>query len=58
MLEGYDCNFGSRFCKGARVSEISLNRYLISRGGSILTNLLLGTRLSDMTSGYQRAIPK
>ncbi len=53
MLEGYDCIFGSRFCKGARVSEISLNRYLISRGGSILTNLLLGTRLSDMTSGYQ-----
>ena len=53
MLEGYDCIFGSRFCKGGRVSEISLKRYFISRGGSILTNLLLGTRLSDMTSGYQ-----
>ncbi len=53
MLEGYDCIFGSRFCKGGRVSEISLKRYLISRGGSIVTNLLLGTQLSDMTSGYQ-----
>ena len=53
MLEGYDCIFGSRFCKGGRISELPLRRYLLSRGGSILTNLLLGTRLSDMTSGYQ-----
>jgi len=53
MLEGYDCIFGSRFCQGGRISEVSPKRYLISRGGSILTNLLLGTQLSDMTCGYQ-----
>lgn len=53
MAEGYDCVFGSRFCKGGGFSERPLSRYIISRGGSILTNLLLGTKLKDMTSGFE-----
>lgn len=53
MLDGYDCVFGSRFCKGATGSDGSLKRWFISRGGTILTNLLLGTRLKDMTSGFE-----
>ena len=53
MQEGYDCVFGSRFCKGGKISASSTKRYLISRGGSILTNLLLGTKLKDMTSGFE-----
>jgi dolichol-phosphate mannosyltransferase len=53
MLRGYDCVFGSRFCKGGEFSERPLSRYIISRGGSILTNLLLGTKLKDMTSGFE-----
>jgi len=48
-----DCVFGSRFMKGGRVSEMPLKRYVVSRGGTVLTNLLVGTRLTDMTSGYQ-----
>ncbi len=48
-----DCVFGSRFCPGGSMSESPLTRYLLSRGGTILSNLLLGTSLSDMTSGYQ-----
>lgn len=52
MLEGYDCVFGTRFGLGGRM-EAPLGRRLVSRGGTTLTNLLLGTRLSDMTSGYQ-----
>jgi dolichol-phosphate mannosyltransferase len=39
--------------KGSRMSDISLKRYSVSRGGTILTNLLLGTRLTDMTSGFE-----
>lgn len=53
MLEGYDCVFGSRFCKGGSVSDSSTKREVISRGGTLLANLLLGTKLKDMTSGFE-----
>jgi dolichol-phosphate mannosyltransferase len=53
MAQGYDCVFGSRFCKGGKFSDVPFSRYLISRWGSILTNLLLGTKLRDMTSGFE-----
>jgi dolichol-phosphate mannosyltransferase len=53
MAEGFDCVFGSRFCKGGEFAERPLSRYIISRGGSVLTNLLLGTKLKDMTSGFE-----
>lgn len=51
--QGYDCVFGSRFCRGGRFEQTPLKRWFISRGGSLLANLLLGSRLSDMTSGFQ-----
>ncbi len=53
MAEGYDCVFGSRFCKGGKFTEAPLSRHFISYAGSILTNLLLGTKLKDMTSGFE-----
>ena len=53
MLQGYDCVFGSRFMPGGRFSGGSLKRYLISRGGSVLANLVLGTKETDMTSGFE-----
>jgi len=53
MREGYDCVFGTRFSENSRISEGSPKRYLVSRGGTLLTNLLLGTRLTDMTSGFE-----
>lgn len=53
MSEGYDCVFGTRFGRGGRITDSSLKREAISRGGTLLTNLLLGTRLSDMTSGFE-----
>ncbi len=53
MLAGYDCVFGSRFCAGGTVSDSSTKREFISRGGTILANLLLGTKLKDMTSGFE-----
>jgi len=51
--EGYECVFGSRFCEGAKLSETPLKRRIISKGGTILANMLLGTRLKDMTSGFE-----
>jgi dolichol-phosphate mannosyltransferase len=53
MLEGYDCVFGSRFCRGGSMTECPVGRRIVSRGGSALTNILLGTKLADMTSGFE-----
>jgi dolichol-phosphate mannosyltransferase len=50
---GFECVFGSRFIGGGSMQDASLKRRFFSRGGTILANLLLGTRLNDMTSGYQ-----
>jgi len=52
MAGGEDCVFGSRFVDGGR-HRGTLRRRMISRGGTVLANLLLGTRLTDMTGGYQ-----
>jgi dolichol-phosphate mannosyltransferase len=53
MAQGYDCVFATRFAKGGKIVGSSFQREMISRGGTILTNLLLNTKLSDMTSGFQ-----
>lgn len=51
--QGYECAFGTRFSKGGRIEDSSFKRRCVSWGGSFLSNLLLGTKLSDMTSGYE-----
>lgn len=53
MGKGYDCVFGSRFCAGGQITDSSHKRKFLSRGGTILTNALMGTRLKDMTSGFE-----
>jgi dolichol-phosphate mannosyltransferase len=53
MSEGYDCVFGSRFCEGGKFTDAPFSRYIISRWGSIVTNVLIGTKLQDMTSGFE-----
>jgi dolichol-phosphate mannosyltransferase len=53
MSQGYDCVFGSRFCTGGDFSNAPFSRYIISRWGSVITNVLLGTKLKDMTSGFE-----
>lgn len=51
--QGYDCVFGSRFCPGGAYTKHPLKRWLVSYGGTLTANLLLGTTLSDMTSGFE-----
>ncbi len=53
MDGGYDCIFGSRFVPGGSMTDSPWHRRLVSRGGTVLANLLLGTRLHDMTSGFE-----
>lgn len=50
---GYDCVWGSRFTEGGDVSHHPLYRRILSSGGTILSNLVLGTKLRDMTSGFE-----
>jgi len=53
MEAGKDCVFGSRFARGGYFEKRFWKRYLISRGGTLLTNLALGTRMTDMTSSFE-----
>ncbi|MFB3903083.1 MAG: glycosyltransferase family 2 protein [Acidobacteriota bacterium] len=52
MESGVDFAAGSRFSRGGSYSG-RWSRYLLSKGGTVITNLLLGTRMHDMTSGFE-----
>lgn len=53
LNEGNECAYGSRFINGGSIWKSSWYRTFLSKGGTLLSNLLLGTRLHDMTSGFQ-----
>ena len=53
LEEGYDCVWGSRFMEGGSMREQPIYRRILSQGGTILANLVLGTQLKDMTSGFE-----
>lgn len=52
LNEGHNCVYGSRFINGGSIFDSNWRRSVLSRGGTILSNLLLGTEMKDMTSGY------
>jgi dolichol-phosphate mannosyltransferase len=53
LNEGNECAFGSRFINGGSIWRSSFKRTFLSRTGTILSNVLLGTSMKDMTSGFQ-----
>jgi dolichol-phosphate mannosyltransferase len=53
LNEGNDCAFGSRFINGGSISESNWKRTFLSKIGTLVSNLLLGTSMYDMTSGFQ-----
>ncbi len=53
LNEGNECAFGSRFINGGSMGDSPFKRRSLSKFGTILANMLLGTKLKDMTSGYQ-----
>lgn len=53
LNEGNECAFGSRFINGGSIWQSSLKRSFLSRVGTLLSNILLGSHLKDMTSGFQ-----
>ena len=53
LNEGNECAFGSRYINGGSNVDSPLKRRFFSRTGTILAQLFLGSRLRDMTSGFQ-----
>ena len=53
LEEGYDCVWGSRFMNGGSMHGQRFYRRILSQGGTILSNLVLGTGLKDMKSGFE-----
>ncbi len=53
LEKGYDCVWGSRFVAGGDISNHPLYRRILSSGGTTLANVVLGTKLNDMTSGFE-----
>ncbi|MDP4278434.1 MAG: glycosyltransferase [Bacteroidota bacterium] len=53
LHEGNDCAFGSRFINGGSIQDSNWKRTFFSKMGTLLSNVLLGSNMRDMTSGYQ-----
>jgi len=53
LNEGNECSFGSRFINGGSMFDSTWKRIFLSKIGTKLSNVLLGSKMYDMTSGYQ-----
>ncbi len=53
LNEGNECAFGSRFINGGSIYNSTWKRTFLSKFGTVLSNILLGTKMFDMTSGFQ-----
>ena len=53
LNEGNECAFGSRYINGGSNADSPPKRKFISWFGTVLANVFLGTRMKDMTSGFQ-----
>ncbi|MDX6767782.1 MAG: glycosyltransferase [Candidatus Methylacidiphilales bacterium] len=53
LNEGNECAFGSRYINGGSMADSPWSRRLLSKGGTLAAQILLGARLADMTSGFQ-----
>jgi dolichol-phosphate mannosyltransferase len=53
LNEGNECAFGSRFINGGSIYDSTWKRTFLSKAGTVLSNILLGSKMYDMTSGFQ-----
>jgi dolichol-phosphate mannosyltransferase len=51
--KGFDLSVGSRYVPGGEIPNWSVGRRLISRGGNIYADVLLGLGVKDSTSGFR-----
>ncbi len=53
LSEGNECAFGSRYINGGSMADSPLNRRILSKGGTLAAQWLLGVHMHDLTSGFQ-----
>ena len=53
LNEGNECAFGSRFINGGSIWDSTWKRTFLSRTGTFISNIMLGSKMYDMTSGFQ-----
>lgn len=53
LAGGNDCAFGSRFLPGGSMVDSPASRKFLSEAGTIAAKVLLGSKGTDMTSGYE-----
>jgi dolichol-phosphate mannosyltransferase len=53
LLEGYDCVFGSRFCRGGKVVEYPAHKLAINRLANWFIKVLFGIRFNDITNAFK-----
>jgi dolichol-phosphate mannosyltransferase len=53
LAEGYDCVFGSRFMRGAKVVDYPRHKLLLNRMANQFIRLLFGLRLNDTTNAFK-----
>jgi dolichol-phosphate mannosyltransferase len=53
IQQGYDCVFGSRFMRGARVVDYPTFKLVLNRVANTFVALLFGVRYNDMTNAFK-----
>lgn len=54
MLEGnYDCVFGSRFMKGAKVTDYPAVKRIINRMANLIIKMFMGIKYNDTTNAFK-----
>jgi len=53
LLEGYDCVFGSRFIKGAKVIDYPRHKLILNRMANAFIRILFGYNFNDTTNAFK-----
>ena len=53
LEEGYDCVFGSRFCRGGKVVDYPAHKLIINRLANTFVATLFGIRYNDVTNAFK-----
>jgi len=53
LEQGYDCVFGTRFVKEAKLVDYPLFKLLLNRAGNIFIKLLFGLKYNDVTNAFK-----
>jgi dolichol-phosphate mannosyltransferase len=53
LAQGYDVSIGSRYVEGGSIPNWAWHRHLLSRGGNVYADTVLGLGVRDSTAGFR-----